>query len=73
MFIVTSVDPLDAQPGARQFISRRELASRWGVSLATIKRRENERLLRPYTFNQRLIRYRLSDVEAFESILLKNP
>jgi len=47
-------------------LSRALLAERWGVSKETIKRREQEGLLHPLRFNQRLLRYRLSDIEAIE-------
>jgi hypothetical protein len=48
-------------------LSRRQVAARHGVSIETIKRREREGKLRAIHFNQRLIRYRLSDVLAYEA------
>ncbi|MEZ5326942.1 MAG: hypothetical protein R3F19_17980 [Verrucomicrobiales bacterium] len=53
-----------------RFLSRTQLAERWGVSKETIKRREREGLLSPIRFNQRLLRYRLEDVLAVETSLL---
>ena len=50
----------------QQMLSRRDLASRWGVSTETIKRRERAGFLRAHRFNLRLIRYRLDEVEAYE-------
>ena len=51
-------------------LSRSQLASRWGVSKETIKRREREGLLTPIRFNQRLLRYRLEDIVTIERSLL---
>jgi predicted site-specific integrase-resolvase len=47
-------------------MSRREVAQRWGVSVETIKRRTREGLLHPVRFNQRLIRYPLSEIIRIE-------
>ncbi len=47
-------------------LSRRQIAERWGVSIETVKRREKTGSLRSLRFNQRLVRYRLSDIERFE-------
>ena len=49
-----------------RLLSRRQVATRQGVSTETIKRREREGSLTPLRFNERLIRYRLSDVLAYE-------
>jgi predicted site-specific integrase-resolvase len=49
-----------------RLVSRRELSERWGVSTETIKRRTREGLLKPVRFNQRLLRYRLSDIICIE-------
>lgn len=50
-----------------QLLSRRALASRWGVSTETLKRRERDGTLNPVRFNRRLLRYRLSDIVAIET------
>ena len=50
-----------------QMLSRKGVAARWETSVETVKRREKEGLLRVYRFNQRLLRYKLSDVIAYEN------
>jgi hypothetical protein len=50
-----------------QLLSRRAVAARWQTSTETIKRREKEGLLKAIPFNQRLLRYKLSDIEALEA------
>ena len=47
-------------------ISRKALASRWQCSRETIKRRTREGWLHPVRFNQRLIRYPLSEIIRIE-------
>jgi hypothetical protein len=49
-----------------QLLSRKALAARWQTAVETIKRREKAGLLNPIRFNQRLLRYRLSEVERLE-------
>jgi len=49
-----------------RLLSRQQVALREGVSVMTIKRRERQGLLHALRFNRRLIRYRLSDVVAYE-------
>jgi DNA-binding transcriptional regulator YhcF (GntR family) len=51
---------------SEQFISRRSLASRWGCSVETIKRRTRDGMLHPIRFNARMIRYQLSEVIRVE-------
>jgi predicted DNA-binding transcriptional regulator AlpA len=43
-------------------LSAQEVAKWMGVSVRTIKRREKDGQLSPIRFNDRLVRYRLSDV-----------
>jgi len=50
-----------------QLLSRKAVAARWQTSRETVKRREKAGLLKATRFNQRLVRYKLSDVEAFEA------
>jgi hypothetical protein len=50
-----------------QLLSRKAIADRWQTSVETVKRRERAGLLKPIRFNQRLLRYKLSDVEALEA------
>ena len=56
---------IQAKP--EQMLSRRAVADRWETSKETVKRREKEGLIKAIRFNQRLVRYKLSDVEAFEA------
>jgi len=56
-----------AIPKPEQLLSRRAVADRWQTSVETIKRREKAGLLKAIRFNQRLLRYRLSDIEALET------
>ena len=50
-----------------QLLSRRALAQRWSCCNETLKRREREGILKAIRFNQRLLRYRLSDIIAIEA------
>lgn len=45
--------------------TRKELTARWKCSQETLKRREKARLLKALKLG-RLVRYRLSDILAFE-------
>jgi hypothetical protein len=47
-------------------LSRKQVASRWSVSLETIKRREAAGLLHPIRFSQRQLRYRLTEIIGVE-------
>jgi hypothetical protein len=49
-----------------RLLSRRQVAVRQNCSTMTIKRREQQGLLTPLRFNERMIRYRLSDVLRYE-------
>ena len=51
----------------KQLLSRRAVAARWQTSVETVKRREKAGLLKAIRFNQRLLRYKLSDIEALEA------
>lgn len=48
------------------FLSRAEVMRRWRVSIATIKRREQQGILRPIRMSTHVIRCRLSDVVRAE-------
>jgi len=50
-----------------QLLTRRAVANRWQTSVETVKRREKEGLLKAIRFNQRLLRYRLSDIQRLEA------
>ena len=49
-----------------QLLSRSQLAKRWSCSGETVKRRTREGVLNPLRFNQRFLRYRLSDIVHVE-------
>jgi hypothetical protein len=51
---------------SEQLVSRKALAARWQCSVETIKRRTREGLLHPVRFNQRMIRYPISEVIRVE-------
>ena len=48
------------------FLSRAEVMRRWRISIATVKRRERQGILRPIRMSTHVIRYRLSDVVRAE-------
>jgi predicted site-specific integrase-resolvase len=48
------------------FLSRAEVMRRWRISIATVKRREQQGILRPIRMSTHVIRYRLSDVVRAE-------
>jgi hypothetical protein len=50
-----------------KFLKRRELAARWRCSGETIKRRQRAGLLHPVRLSQRLLLYKLSEVEKLEA------
>ena len=50
-----------------QLLSRKAVAERWQTSVETVKRREKAGLLKAIRFNQRLLRYKLSNVVALEA------
>ena len=57
-----------SKPGIEKqplFITRHGLADRWLVSTETLKRKERAGLLRPLKIGN-AIRYRMSDILAFE-------
>ncbi len=47
-------------------LSRRAVAARFSVCTGTIKRWEKRGQLKPIRFNERLLRYRLSDIVRVE-------
>ena len=55
------------QATPEKMLSRKAVAERWQSCVETVKRRERAGLLKPIRFNQRLVRYRLSDVVAYEN------
>ena len=51
---------------SEQLLPRKAVAMRWSCSTETIKRRTREGWLHPVRFNQRLIRYPLSEIIRIE-------
>ena len=49
-----------------EWLTRLDLARRWKVSIETVKRREQAKILRPVRLEGRVIRYRLSDIRRIE-------
>ena len=47
-------------------LSRRQLCVRWSCCSKTLQRREAAGILKPVRFNERMLRYWLSDVVAVE-------
>jgi hypothetical protein len=54
------------KPTEDKLLTRREVAARWKVSIETVKRREQARMLRPVRLEGRIVRYRMSDVARIE-------
>jgi hypothetical protein len=54
------------KPAEDKLLTRREVAARWKVSIETVKRREQARILRPVRLEGRIVRYRMSDVARIE-------
>lgn len=52
---------------SQKLIDRKRLATRWGCSVVTIKRREKEGFLKPVDLMGRIVRYRLTDIEDIEN------
>lgn len=51
---------------SKPFLTRFELAERWGCSISTLKRLEKERALRAIRFGKRIVRYSLESIEEIE-------
>jgi predicted site-specific integrase-resolvase len=49
-----------------QFITRKQLAERWDVSIESLKRYERRGILRPCKIAPRVLRYRFEEIEARE-------
>ena len=55
------------EANAEVLMSRKQVCARWACCAMTLKRREVAGLLKPVRFNQRMLRYRLSDILAIEA------
>jgi hypothetical protein len=48
------------------FLNRRELAARWRCSMETVKRKQRSGLLKPVRLSQRLLLYKLAEIQSLE-------
>lgn len=48
-------------------IDRKQLAARWNISIATLKRMEKAGVLNIVSLSERVLRYRLEDIERMEA------
>jgi|GraSoi_2013_60cm_1033757.scaffolds.fasta_scaffold10397_7 hypothetical protein len=68
--LITSTKPyrkrLQRRDRGERFLSRRELAERWSLSVREIIEREKRGVLKPYRFSYKMTRFKLSDVIALE-------
>lgn len=55
------------RPDQQLFVSRRQLCARWGVSIDFLRQLEESRELTPVKLSPRCLRYKIAEVEAFES------
>lgn len=53
-------------PTPDKFLSRQQLAARWGMCSESIKRRQAKGLLRAYMLGS-AVRYKLAEIEAIEA------
>ena len=49
------------------FLDRKSLAKRWSTSVATLKRLEKKEVLQIQALSERVLRYRLEDIERIEA------
>jgi len=49
------------------FLDRKSLANRWSTSIATLKRLEKKGALNIHALSERVLRYRLEDIERIEA------
>ena len=49
------------------FLDRKALANRWSTSIATLKRLEKKGALNIHALSERVLRYRLEDIERIEA------
>jgi hypothetical protein len=64
---MTSVRKSCQEANPEILITRKQLCARWSCCEMTLKRREVAGALRAVRFNQRMLRYRLSDVLRIEA------
>lgn len=63
------METTDQKPNETELtlIDRRELAKRWRTSISTVKRLEKKKLINPVQLGPRLLRFRLTDILAYEN------
>lgn len=66
--IVDLPDPEKETPEVEYYVSRQDLAQRWGVTVGTIARYKK---IKPVKLGKRMIRYKLSDIHKIERELRK--
>ena len=49
------------------YLDRKQLANRWSTSIATLKRLEKKGTLNIQPLSERVLRYRLEDIERIEA------
>ena len=64
---MTTLAPDSHRADLRDYLSERDLAERWGVSLRTVQRRVNTANLKPVGVQDRLPHFHKHEVEAYES------
>lgn len=57
----------DTAAAGGTFLSRYDLMQRWGCVMTTVMVRIKEGNIPEYVFNEKSVRYKLADVEAFEN------
>ena len=68
--MITGTNPhsgrLPRRDHGERFLSRRELAERWSLSVREIIEREKRGILKPYRFSYKTTRFKLSDIVGLE-------
>jgi hypothetical protein len=54
-------------PKTSPFITRNQLAERWACSTESLKRYERRGIIHPVKIAERMLRYRLAEIEALEN------
>lgn len=66
-YMNTSAESISKDVNSEVLVSRKQVCARWGCCSLTLRRREAAGLLKPIRFNQRMLRYRLADIQAIEN------
>lgn len=65
--IEKTAERISSPPKTPLFITRHQLAERWQLSCESLKRYERRGILHPCKIAARMLRYRLSEIEALEN------